>query len=125
MSLFQLMCYIAQVLTARSQVEMLGLQMKILLFVISSSPNTNIRPFVGRQNMLLVLLQECQFSTPLKQTLKLHISREHREKQLECLDCHEKFGPLIDLKTHIRETGELGLITLPRTSIFWQNYVLI
>ncbi|KAF6034280.1 hypothetical protein EB796_007415 [Bugula neritina] len=49
--------------------------------------------------------KECNFSTSTKQTLKLHVSRVHREKQLECLDCGEKFGPLIDLKTHIRETG--------------------
>ncbi|XP_067931610.1 uncharacterized protein [Watersipora subatra] len=49
--------------------------------------------------------KECDFTTSLKQLLKLHISRTHREKQLECLDCGEKFGPLVDLKSHIKETG--------------------
>ena len=52
-----------------------------------------------------LFLQECDFTTSLKQLLKLHVSRVHREKQLECLDCGEKFGPLVDLKTHIKETG--------------------
>jgi len=57
------------------------------------------------------------------QELKLHIAREHREKQLVC-DCGEKFGPLFDLKQHIKATGKLNVETYLLTGGCWFTSLL-